>query len=144
MEIDRTPEAASPEPGFAPRSLDGVVGCVAPASFVFSMSRAYRDLQTEIEMAVATGDPNALQRVLAAAPFNPDGLVRLADYCRHTGQNELASECVAKALHASEVRHTPFHDLAFARPLVFPILQGIYCNKGSEVRSKPIHYLAFA
>jgi len=78
-----------------------------PASFVFTMSRAYRELQVEMEMATATGDPNALQRVLAVAPFNPDGLVRLSDYCGHTGQHEFASECIAKALHVCESAFHP-------------------------------------
>jgi hypothetical protein len=140
MEFDRSSDgAAAVDPAILNPAIVMPIhvnsGSSTPASFIFSMSRAYRELQVEMEMATATGDPNALQQVLAAAPFNPDGLVRLSDYCRHTGQNEFSSECIAKALHACEVA---FHPQMRAR-----LLDGSARLRWSHECNRPFHRALF-
>ena len=112
-----------------------VVGNSSPLNFVFSMTRAYRESQLEMEMAVTMGDPNALQRILAAAPYNVDGLVRLADYCMYTGQNELASECISKALFACE---SAFHPQIRAR-----LLDGSARVRWSREANRPLFRAIF-
>ena len=60
--------------------------------FVFTYTSAYRASEAMLEEAVASADPNQLQQLLQAYPYQVDGLLRLADYCTRTGQHELSSE----------------------------------------------------
>ena len=39
------------------------------ARFAYTHSRAYRESQQELEMCVASGDPNSLQRLLQFVPY---------------------------------------------------------------------------
>ena len=84
----------------------------ADGSFAFTQSAAYRLTQLEVDAAVNTADPNVLQRLLGAYPYQLDALLRLSDYCSRTGQHERSAELVERALYACEGALHPLCRLA--------------------------------
>ena len=66
--------------------------------FVFTHSSLYAQSEQELQLCVQSADPNSLHRLLRTYPYQLDGLLLLADYCARTGQHELASEMVERAL----------------------------------------------
>eukprot|EP00964_Phaeocystis_antarctica_P121767 scaffold85436_cov57-Phaeocystis_antarctica.AAC.2 len=66
--------------------------------FVFTHSSLYAQSEQELQLCVQSADPNSLHRLLRTYPYQLDGLLLLADYCGRTGQHELASEMVERAL----------------------------------------------
>ena len=87
----------------------------ADGSFAFTQSAAYRLTQLEVDAAVNTADPNVLQRLLGAYPYQLDALLRLSDYCSRTGQHERSAELVERALYACEGALHPLCRLATGR-----------------------------
>ena len=66
--------------------------------FVFTQSSLYAQSEQELQLCVQSADPNSLHRLLRTYPYQLDGLLLLADYCGRTGQHELASEMIERAL----------------------------------------------
>ena len=62
--------------------------------FVFTRSSLYVQSEAELQACVDSADPNLLQRLLQIYPYQLDGLLRLAEYCAHTGRHELSAELV--------------------------------------------------
>ncbi|KAL3921890.1 MAG: hypothetical protein SGPRY_004746 [Prymnesium sp.] len=83
--------------------------------FVFTYSSAYRHSERELQAAVETADPGQLQRVLQQWPYQVDALLRLSDYTMRTGQHELSSELIEKALFAFQSALHPMCKLAHGR-----------------------------
>ena len=104
MEIDHDAAArdASDVGGVGVGVGVGGVGQGNAQYFVFTHSSAYRQSQRELDDAVESGDPNALQHVTARHPFQVDGLLRLSEYYALAGQLELSAEHVERALYACE------------------------------------------
>ena len=84
--------------------------------FVFTHSSLYAQSEQELELCVQSADPNSLHGLLRAYPYQLDGLLLLADYLGRTGQHELASEMVERALLCAP----PAPPLRAARPAPAP------------------------
>ena len=88
--------------------------------FVFTHSSLYAQSEQELELCVQSADPNSLHGLLRAYPYQLDGLLLLADYLGRTGQHELASEMVERALLCAP----PAPPLRPSRPYVCPAPPG--------------------
>ena len=88
--------------------------------FVFTHSSLYAQSEQELELCVQSADPNSLHGLLRTYPYQLDGLLLLADYLGRTGQHELASEMVERALLCAP----PAPPLRPSRPYVCPAPPG--------------------